>query len=269
MRLLAVISVFGLGMSAMAILPGSTSDVNTSDFAFVGQVNGASGVLIGSDTVLTARHVGAGAFTLPGLGTFSVVSGSAINHPTDDLTIFKINTGSTTLTDYAEVNVNAFGGPTTVTMVGYGSTGNLNGLGTGYSVLGSSSAGIRRKANGTVEGTVLVDEPGFRVHSLYAPLRANGDAALAGGDSGGGWFLTGTSGRKQLVGINSWISTFGTGTNWNFSSDPNNFFASGAANLSQYNGWLVSNGVQVVPEPTTMLVLGVGAVLVARRKKKN
>jgi Trypsin/PEP-CTERM motif len=269
MKLLLTSVIFGLGIQAVAVLPGLTTDTNTIDFAFVGQIGGASGVLIGPNTVLTARHVGAGTFTLPGVGVFSVLSGSVINHPTDDLTIFKINTGATILTDFADVNVNAIVSPTPITMVGFGGTGNLNGLGTGYSVLGGSSAGIRRKGIGTVEGTVLVDEPGFRLESYYAPLRQNGDAALAGGDSGGGWFLNSGSGRKQLVGINSWIGTFGTGTDWNFSTDPSNFFASGAVNLSEYNGWLVSNGVQVVPEPGTIAVLGFGAALIARRRKKQ
>lgn len=268
MRYFAGLVAFGLSASAFSVAPGLVGDSNTSDFAFVGQVNGASGVLIGSDLVLTARHVGAGAFSLPGIGTFNVVAGSVINHPTDDLTLFRIDTGSTPLTNYAQVNVNKVAANTAITMVGFGGSGPLNSVGTGYDI--NIAAGTRRKAPGLVEGTVLVDEPGFRLHSLYSPLRSNGQGALVGGDSGGGWFLQDGSSRAQLVGINSWIGTFGTYNSFfTFSNDPNNFFASGAVDLSEYNGWLVQNGASVVPEPGTLTVLALGSMLALRRRRRN
>lgn len=258
--------VLAFSGAALAVAPGLPTDVNSSDFAFVGQLNGASGVLVGPDLVLTARHVGAGSFSLPGVGTFSVVAGSVVNHPTDDLTLFRINTGSTTLTNYAQINTALVTANTSITMVGFGGSGNVNALGTGYDI--SIASGVRRKATGIVEGTVMVSEPGFQLASLYAPLRSNGQAALVGGDSGGGWFLQDGSSRPQLVGINSWIGTFGTFTqNFAFSSHPENFFASGAADLSAYNGWLVANGASVVPEPGTLTVLALGSLLALRRRR--
>lgn len=263
-----VAGFFALGLSAFSfsVAPGLPTDINTSDFAFVGQVNGASGVLVGANMVLTARHVGAGTFTLPGIGTFSVVAGSVQNHPTDDLTLFRIDTGATTLTNYAQINVNKVAANTAITMVGFGASGVLNGLGNGYDI--TISAGTRRKANGIVEGSILVDEPGLRLKSIYSPLRSNGQGALVGGDSGGGWFLQDGSARPQLVGINSWIGTFGTfSSNFAFSNHPTNFFASGAADLSEYNGWLVQNGASVVPEPASLVAIGCGLSLLARRRR--
>jgi hypothetical protein len=268
MRCFIGLTLVGVSSSLLGVAPGLPTDTNTSDFGFVGQLNGASGVLVGSDVVLTARHVGAGTFTLPGVGTFSVVPGSVKNHPTDDLTLFRIDTGATTLTNYAQVNVNRVAVNTAVTMVGFGGSGVLNGAGTGYDI--TIGAGTRRKATGIIEGTRLVDEPGFRLSSIYAPLRANGQGALVGGDSGGGWFLQDGSARPQLVGINSWIDNFGTFSSWfQFSNHPTNFFGSGAADLSAYNGWLVDNGASVVPEPGSLLVIGVGLSVLARRRARQ
>ncbi|HLO97594.1 MAG TPA: hypothetical protein VK171_03270, partial [Fimbriimonas sp.] len=126
------ISLF-LPLSAFAVVPGSLSDVNTPDFEFVGQIGGASGVLVGPDLVLTAKHVGAGTFTMPGFGSFGVVGGSVINDPNSDLTVFRINTGGNVL-PFATVDVSDMNFGDTVTMVGFGSSGQLNGAGTGYDV---------------------------------------------------------------------------------------------------------------------------------------
>ncbi|MEI7577405.1 MAG: trypsin-like serine protease [Armatimonadota bacterium] len=268
MRCIAGFVALSFSALSFSVAPGLPTDVNTSDFDFVGQVNGASGVLVGANTVLTARHVGAGTFTLPGIGTFNVLAGSVKNHPTDDLTLFQIDTGSTTLTNYAQINVNRVAANTAITMVGFGASGVLNGSGTGYDI--TISAGTRRKATGIVEGTRMVEEPGFRLASIYSPLRSNGQGALVGGDSGGGWFLQDGSSRPQLVGINSWIDNFGTFSSWfQFSNHPTNFFGSGAADLSEYNGWLVQNGASVVPEPGTITVLAIGSLLALCRRRKG
>lgn len=271
MRCLTLGVLFVSASSSFAIVPGNLSDTNTSDFTFVGQVNGASGVLVGPNTVLTARHVGANPFTLPGIGTFNVVSGSVVSHPTDDIMLFRIDTGSTVLTDYAEINVNVVPNNTAITMVGFGASGTLNAAGTGYDI--NISSGTRRKGNAIMEFRDLVDERDsngnilLRAHSLFAPLRSNGQAALVGGDSGGGWFLQGTSGRKQLVGINSFIGSVGSFPSFFFSTSPTNFFTSGAVDLSQYNSWFRQNNVSVVPEPTTIAVLGLGLVALRRKRK--
>lgn len=258
--------IFGLGglflpLSALAVVPGLSTDTNTSDYQFVGQVNGASGVLIGSDLVLTAKHVNGGNFTLPGFGTFNLVGGSIVNDPNSDLTLFRINVGSTIL-PYATINVDHLTAGDAVTMVGFGGFGNVNGAGTGYDTFGAN--GIRRKGVGNYEFTDYIDEPGFLAgSSLIAPLRQNGQAALAGGDSGGGWFKNG-----YLVGTNSFIGTYGNGNNYMFSNSNQDFFVSGAISLADNVGFLRANGVAMVPEPASMMAIGLGVAALLRRRKK-
>ena len=252
-------SLLVVASSSFAITPGDGSDTNTSDFRFVGTVNGASGVLIGSNWVLTAKHVGAGTFTLPGIGTFAQV-GAAIDHPTDDLTLFRIDSN---LSDYATIDVSGTSLGSLITMVGFGSSGSLNANADGYDI--NLASGIRRKATGLIEGTAFIDSPGIRAYSLVAPLRQNGQGAIAGGDSGGGWF----TGSNRLVGINSWIGTFGNfNDNYRFSSDSENFFASGAVDLSKYKSWFQENNVAVVPEPSTMTCFAMASLVLVRRKFK-
>lgn len=267
MRYIAGLVALGFSATTLAIAPGAVTDIHASDFACVGMFGGASAVLVGPDLVLTAKHVSGADVTFPGLGTFSFVPGTVVTHATDDLKLFRINTGSLSLTNYAEINIDAVGAFTPVTMVGYGGSGAVNTAGTGYDIF--LSGGIRRKATGIVEGTILVDQPGLRLNSLVAPLRSNGQGALVAGDSGGGWFRQGSFGRPQLVGINSWNGRFGTfTTDFMFSSDPENFFGSGAANLNSYQNWLVANGASVVPEPGTLIAVMLGIGAMARRLRR-
>lgn len=263
MRLLFGLGGLFLPLSAFAVLPGSSSDTNTTDYNFVGQIGGASGVLVGPNMVLTAKHVGAGTFTLPGFGSFSVVANSAVSDANSDLTLFRIDVGSTIL-PYATIDVSAMHAGDTVTMVGYGLSGSLNGSGTGYDV--NVAGGVRRKANATYEFTDYIYDPGSNYlagYSLIAPLRQNGQAALAGGDSGGGWFRNG-----YLVGTNAFIGTYGNGQDFVFSNSSTDFFCSGAISLSDNVLFLRNNGVAMVPEPASMAILGLGIVPLLRRRKR-
>jgi len=263
MRLIFLLGGLSLSLSAFAVAPGTATDTNTPDFNFVGSLNGASGVLVGADTVLTAKHVGGGTFTMPGYGSFSMVAGSAVSDPNSDLTLFHINVGTTVL-PYVTIDVSAMHFGDTVTMVGFGGSGSLNSINTGYDI--NIGAGTRRKANGIYEFTEYVqDVPSNYLagYSLIAPLRTNGQAALVGGDSGGGWFRNG-----MLVGTNAFIGTWGTGGTYAFSSSNTDFFASGAISLSDNQMFLRNNGVAVVPEPASFAVLGLGAFALLRRKRK-
>lgn len=261
MRCFIGFGVLLLPLSVLAVVPGSVSDTNTSDFEFVGSLNGSSGVLVGPDLVLTAKHVGAGTFTLPGFGSFGVVGGSVINDPNSDLTVFRINTGGNVL-PYATVDVSPMTFGDTVTMVGFGSSGTLNGAGTGYDV--NIAGGIRRKGNAIYEFTEFVTSPEYHAGwSLISPLRENGQAALAGGDSGGGWFRDG-----KLVGTNAFIGDVGEAPWYIFSQSQTSFFVSGAISMEAQADFLRSSGVAVVPEPASLIALGLGVCAMLRRRRR-
>ena len=263
MRFIYVLGGLCLPLSALAVAPGSTSDTNSSDFAFVGQIGGASGVLVGPDLVLTAKHVGAGTFNMPGYGSFAVVGGSAVSDPLSDLTLFRINVGANVL-PYATIDVSAMHAGDSITMVGFGGSGVLNGFATGYDI--TIGAGTRRKADAIYEFTEYVfDAPSNYLagNSLIAPLRHNGQGALVGGDSGGGWFRNG-----RLVGTNAFIGTWGNGANFFFSNSNTDFFASGAISLSDNAAFLRDHGAAVVPEPASFAVVGLGVLALIRRKRK-
>lgn len=263
MRSIFVLGGLCLSISAFAVFPGTSSDTNTSDFLSVGQLNGASGVLVGSDLVLTAKHVGAGSFTLPGFGTFNAVAGSAVSDPNSDLTLFRINVGTTVL-PYSTIDVSQMNFGDAVTMVGYGVSGGLNSAGDGYDQ--NVAGGVRRKAVGNYEFSDFVSDPssGYVAGvSLIAPLRHNGQAALGGGDSGGGWFRNG-----KLVGTSAFIGTVGTWADFRFSTSNTDYFLSGAISLSDNVQFLRDNNVSFVPEPASFAVLGLGVLALVRRKRK-
>lgn len=251
----------------LAVAPGLIGEGDTADFTAVGKVFSASAVLVGPDLVLTAKHVGVGAFTLPGYGTFGVV-GTGVTDPNTDLGLFRIDNRGMAL-PYATILDAPVADGSNVTMVGYGLSGRLNADGTGYVM--DVPRGTRRKAQAIIDRTEFIAYPNFQPgDTLISILRENGQGALANGDSGGGIFQN-VGGIHYLVGINSFINVWG---NWNganayqFSSSNENYFGSGAVSLSHASSWLRSNGATVVPEPSTLLILG-GLGFIALRKRRQ
>lgn len=259
-------------------------------------MSGCSAVAIGPHTILTAGHVASGNFTL-GNQTFRAIStemAPLVNKKAVDLRIVRT---SDTLPGWYNI-AKSVSAKSTVTMVGYGMTGVVNAAGTGYTINGGS--GTRRAANNTIDSKTTYD-PG---PSLVSMLEKAGEGVLAGGDSGGGWFVSG-----QLVGISAFTLSTVTGKpDYGFATK--GYFGSGAIDLTNatLQSWLTATrskdlaglldsdaagptrrsldvdfdddddfgdfgddgsdaSVAAVPEPAPMSALGLGLVLVLRRRR--
>ena len=129
-------------------------------------------------------------------------------------------------------------------MVGYGTSGVLDSFGTGYEM--SLARGTRRSAPAYVSRTEHFTFGSFVAgQSLISILRANGQGAVANGDSGGGWFHK-VKNTTYLVGVTSFHQVWGTGLPYLFSSSETDYYAGGAVSLWHYRDWLHLNGAQVV-----------------------
>lgn len=239
-----------LGAVSFAVVPDTGPDPL---FTFVGQVGGGSATAIASRSVITAKHIGGTTFTLNGVNHFA---SARIDHPTFDISI--LNFASDLPGWHSLGNSSAIGA--TLTMVGYGGTGSVNAAGTGYDVV--SGGGIRRASTNFLHAKGLVNNFG---PSLISYLNVNGDAVLAGGDSGGGFFI-----NNQLVGVNAFIFSQNTSLpNYGFASlnGGTAYFGSGAINLTEQSiqTWVRAN---IVPEPASMAALGLGFVALLRRRRK-
>lgn len=277
-----------MALAAIAVSPtwavyGISTGPGSSDttFQWVGQVNGASGVLIDPHWVLTAGHVGGNTFTLNG-NTFT--ADATFNHPTADLHLMHF--------------ANAFGGSyslfngTTagqlVNIVGFGNTANARADHKGYSDAGGG--GTRRSATNRIAFSTLVESPPFNTVSLVADLdsadtstptpynrdwfgdggaTANEGGVLAG-DSGGAWLVDVGGGNFQLAGISLYIVTDdvnappGEGELYGAYG----FSGPAAADLTSAvnRDWIVAT----VPEPGTVAILAGGlSVFIARRRKRK
>lgn len=276
-RFVVVGLVFSLAVSGWSVIATtSTTLPNPADttWQWVGQMNGASAVAIGPRTVLTAAHVGAGSFVL-GSNTYTALN-SFVNPDSPDLLLVNLNQ---TLPGFYNVATSA---PlnSTITMVGFGGSGVVNATNTGYNQ--TIGAGTRRAGQNTLDDFQFVGTIG---NSHLSYIASAGDAVLVSGDSGGGWFNS----SGQLIGINSFIFNLTSGytgappplpdfgfasanPGWSFPAGGVNipagtaYFGSGAIDVTASNirTWITTNAV---PEPTSMLAIGLGLAALARRRK--
>lgn len=262
--------------SAFAVAPDTGADTT---FTFVGRFGGATAVAIGQHHILAANHAGSAgsiSFGSDGGGTsYLVDQGSAFRIGTTDLVVYRTIDALPTWAPLVDAPLtfqysladasgggitlsNTGGTPVPLVMVGYGSTGVLNGAGTGYTITGGG--GTRRAANGRSDGFGNITFLGSQSAFLSSFLLQNGDGILVSGDSGGGFFVF-RNNQWQLAGLNAGATA---GSELLFPSNNTLNALSIATDIFTYRSQIVA----AVPEPGTMAALGLGALALMRRRKR-
>lgn len=227
---------------------------------YVGETaGGASAVYVGDGYVLTAAHVGAQDVYFDG-DNYDVISGSAVQIGSSDLTLFQINTTAangtvlnlptlTLATSTPAVN-------STVVMIGFG-----NGVGEAWAVntvaqtnqtvslsdSGPTSTDFFTIDNFQQTGKTTTSNGGITT-TVTTSVTNNGQ--LVPGDSGGGAFIyNSATGKWELDGINEVY----------LEDDNNQIVGSGMVQLSAYSSQIEAD---MAPEPPAwMLALAGLAVL--------
>ncbi len=243
--------------------PGTTG----SDY--VGQVNGSGAVYLGNGWVLTAGHVAPMTtsspltFLLDG-NTYTSATGTVTSIITStgtvDLSLFQISAPPSLASLKLTLNAPAYFANTNsasqVVMLGYGGSSPDQSWGENTAdfeqQIAVTTGGISYVSNDiiTVLGTV----------SNGSTLSTN-TAYVVGGDSGGGDFIFDpTNNTWTLAGINE---VDGTDT-----LSGSTVQISGMVQLSDYATQIQDiTGIEVVPEPSTWALLGLGLVFLWRRSR--
>ncbi|MFW5696969.1 MAG: trypsin-like serine protease [Fimbriimonadaceae bacterium] len=247
---------------------------------FVGTYGGGSGVAISPYHVLTAAHLVPGGqlrdFTVKG-ETFNGVE--ALVHSSGDLALITLDRP---VSNYVPLYAGGVTGQE-VMIVGMGSTGDARDDGTGYD---PNSSRMFRVVSNMVAGEMEMSVGGRLTKLLVADLDATGtttpepynrdmlgdggatayEGGIDAGDSGGAW-LVNTGEGWQLAGISlASLTANDAPTSMTNAHMRFGYGGSAAANVTStgYGQWVA----QAVPEPSLMVMAGLGLAALARRKKR-
>ncbi len=286
-RSFAVMAMVAAVSSVFAVYGRLTGPSDSdSTFTWVGRVGNASGTVIAPNWVLTARHV-SGTFNLNGT---DIAHDARFEHPTSDLALLRFSTPFAGF--HPLFNGSALGREASI--VGFGNSGTPRTNLTGYNWV--TAAGTRRAVTNNVglTQTLAVNYGGsigvLNVAMYLADLDSHdpgtpapydrdwfGDGGATSnegnvsvGDSGGSW-LVDDGGVWKVAGVTS-VRFFADPLPAGATGDPDPFMAfgvsgSGAVNLNDPNNW---NWIQatMVPEPATLIALGIGIAATLRRRRK-
>ena len=261
---LAPLAAHAIVATTSQVAPGAAD----ASWSFVGSMSGASAVAVGSHSVLTAGHVGGGSFILGGV-SYRMASTEMAPKVGKNATDLRIVHLADALPGWYDVATSVSKGAA-VTIVGFGGSGVVNAEKTGYSL---TSGGARHAGANEVSSKETTSGRGPTMRAL---LNGAGEAVVAGGDSGGGWFS-----RGKLVGISSFTYTKNAKkAAYGFAKKA--YFGSGAIDLtnSTLKTWLAGElatssrgmlapGAQAVPEPGSLVALALGAGAFVRRRRKG
>jgi Trypsin-like peptidase domain len=262
---------WGTGWSQPA---GETGGSYVTGWSYVGQVNGdGSATYLGDGWVLTVAHVGAGIFDLNG-NAYAEIPGSAQSisnsSGTADLTLFRINTTSTTngsILGLPQLTLStsdpiafAFGvSGNGVVMIGYGGG---QGESWGFNTVTQINQLITLQGASyvtndffTALGTTSYNNPGGS-----GSQSVTNNAQLVGGDSGGGDFIFNPgTGQWELAGINEAVGTTNQGQ-----------YVSAFVQLDTYAAQIEAD-MSPVPLPASLwpMLLGLGGLAALSLKRKT
>jgi hypothetical protein len=260
-----------------------------NNFPYVGRVSGAgggSGTLIAPNWVLTAGHVFSGGTTGSvrfGSDVYNiaqVIEFQGWDLGKNDLALCRL---ATPVTNISPVRMWNGGGEVgkVATSVGFGTsgtglTGNTGGWGTKRAFQNVIDGYNEVIWGFNYYGLILdFDKPDSSVNTFGLIGSSSTALDLEGcgtpGDSGGGLFIN-VGGEEFLVGVTSYVAWEGVDP---WAARPSNLYGyygdnNGYSSVREAQNWITSNsGIQMVPEPGTIVFMATGAVALLARKRRR